>query len=189
MVKGVKSVDLTVLIDTSFNTVQSGFKFIIDGVQLVLGRLYDVRLAVANFHEVKFKLDQYIDEEDQLNALQNLSYRLQYGSRLAEGVHAVHTTIYNGSAGDRPGVQDVILVMLYTDDIIQESLEDSVAEAKSDGIHIIAVGIRTRSNHWQNILNMIVSEPLEDNQLIATSYEALLDMDKEIAEVIKRSIS
>ncbi|XP_033759962.1 collagen alpha-1(XIV) chain-like [Pecten maximus] len=186
----LRSVDLTVLLDFSKNTNETDFHAMISYVQHLVGQLHDVRLAAAVFGgvtSIKFRLDAFLNSSAQIEALEEISFSTITGNKIKRALNKIHGKIYNGSIGDRPEVQDVILIMFYPDDMFTSNLQETVTAVKSDGIHIVTVG-KAPSDDGYAILNMTASEPLEENILTVSEYSDLLGMESQILKAINLSL-
>ncbi|XP_069108399.1 uncharacterized protein [Argopecten irradians] len=192
-IEEAKSVDLTIMLDVSSTTNSTEFQDMIDSLPDVINKLYDVRLAVVFFGDlnpvVKFGLHQYNSTQDQINAIQALVYERKSGSKLAVAIDLVQNDIFNGLAGDRPDVKNVILIMVYPNNVRITDLETAASAARNDGSEIVIVSIDLKSDNGIYVLGLLSSDPINEDLVLAPSFAHLLDMGTEIVDAVMLKLS
>lgn len=185
-------IDLTVLVDGSKTITNANCQLITSMVKRLIDlfdqNTWDLRLAFAFFHgstDIKFGLDQYITKVSQKDAVDNVVYPDIGGNELGTALKDISNQIYSGSSGDRPGPQNVILVMLDPFDMSLTNLESDADIVKATGTHIMAVG-RTTTSAGLSVLHQIVSDPLADNSFTIASFDDLVGMETTILQAIAK---
>lgn len=176
--------------DVSKSIKSSGFNAIRNMVQRLIDlfdrNTWDLRLGYVFFCGytiINFRLDTYITKDDQREAVGNLGYPSRLGNELGGALMTISKEIYSGSPGDRPGQQNVILVILDPSDTVLTDLATNADKVKAAGINILALG-KTTSDSGKMVLHTIVSEPLADNTVTFASFADLVGMERSIFEAI-----
>ncbi|XP_061187015.1 collagen alpha-1(XII) chain-like [Saccostrea echinata] len=126
---------------------------------------------------VEFHLNTYNTKAELIDAIDKVPWR--YGStNTADGLKTMHEEMFSKANGDRPGVQNICIIM--TDGVSNINYERTIPEAKKarqKGIHIYAIGIALKD---LSEVNGIASQPACLNAFAVDSFDDLEDLDKKI---------
>ena len=112
----------------------SGFRFGTDDVRVGLVRF-------SNNGNVEFYLDDYKDLDEMLTRIGQVGY-IGGTTNTADGIQLANEMLFSGTGGDRPDVDNVMVVV--TDGYANERAGETIDEARKArrlGIRIIAVGV------------------------------------------------
>nr|KAG5687711.1 hypothetical protein BaRGS_024190 [Batillaria attramentaria] len=170
--------DLVFVLDASTSVTQPNFEQMKDFVKdfLSVGDIDNgyLRVGVVIYSTgvyVQFHLNTYTTRYQLLDAIDNIPYR--YGStNTADALKTVRTDMFTLGHGDRPGVQNVCI--LITDGVSNINSRRTIPEAEQArvaGIHIYAIGIGLTDTAE---LDGIASKPVEQYSFRFESYGDLM---------------
>ncbi|KAK7466021.1 hypothetical protein BaRGS_00037422, partial [Batillaria attramentaria] len=175
---GAREMDLVFVLDASTSVTQPNFEQMKDFVKdfLSVGDIDNgyLRVGVVIYSTgvyVQFHLNTYTTRYQLLDAIDNIPYR--YGStNTADALKTVRTDMFTLGHGDRPGVQNVCI--LITDGVSNINSRRTIPEAEQArvaGIHIYAIGIGLTDTAE---LDGIASKPVEQYSFRFESYGDLM---------------
>ena len=151
---GLSEVDLVIIIDASTSVTEKNYKkmlqFCKDLVDYADVDSGSVRIGVMIYStdvEPIFHLNRYTTSGDIKNAIDQIPYI--YGStNTADSLLELHSRFFTTSNGDRPGVDNIAIVL--TDGVSNINARRTIPEAEAargKGIHIYSVGMCSRLQH------------------------------------------
>ena len=165
------------ILDSSTSVTEANFvrvlqfcKDVISDADIDTGRVRVGALIYSSESEIMFHLNQFKSKEFVLDAIDEIPYI--YGStNTAEALRVVRTEMFTPMNGDRPNVDNV--VMLITDGISSINSQRTIPEAeaaKAGGIHIFTIGIGLEDT---TELNAIATDPASENSFVIPKFEEL----------------
>ncbi|XP_061187017.1 collagen alpha-1(XIV) chain-like [Saccostrea echinata] len=140
----------------------------------------EVRVGLMSFSTqvtIEFHLNTYYTKAEVVDAIDKVPWR--YGStNTADGLKTMHEEMFSKANGDRPGVQNICIIMADgTSNINEQRTIPEAKKARQKGIHIYAIGIAL----WDlNEVIGIASQPASLNAFAVNSFDDLEDLDKKI---------
>ncbi|XP_059170597.1 collagen alpha-4(VI) chain-like [Physella acuta] len=173
-------IDIVFVLDASFSVGVRNFKLTKDFVKdFLLESNIDngnVRVGVVIYSTedyIQFQLKDFSKKEDVYNAIDNIPYR--YGStNTADGLKTMRTVMFTAENGDRPGVDNIAIVVTdgYSNINSRRTIPDA-EEARAEGIHIYAIGIGLTEIKE---LDGIASKPVEENRFAVQAFSELREL-------------
>ena len=139
-----------------------------------------VRVGVnvfSNYNKVVFNLNTYDNKNDVFDAIDAVPYE-GASTFLQEALDTVRTEMFTEVNGDRDDVQNVAIVV--TDGVSQGNPIQSADEAKSEGIHIFAIGIGSNLDTVQ--LEGIANNPAD--MFLIENFDALAAIERNVFETV-----
>ena len=126
---------------------------------------------------VQFQLNSYNKKTEVYNAIDEIPYR--HGStNTADALRTMRSVMYTQENGDRPGVDNICIVV--TDGVSNINSRRTIPEAeqaRADGIHIYAIGIGLTDTKE---LDGIASKPVEENRFAVQEFTELRDLRQKV---------
>ena len=126
---------------------------------------------------IQFHLNEYKTKDDVYNAIDNIPYR--FGStNTADSLKTMHTEMFTRRNGDRPGVDNICI--LITDGVSNINSRRTIPEAEAargKNIHIYVIGIGLTDLRE---VDGIASKPVEDNRFAVQEFDELSAMKSKV---------
>ncbi len=134
---------------------------------------------------VQFQLNTHKTKAAVFSAIEAIPYR--FGStNTADGLKTMRTVMFTAENGDRPGVDNIAIVV--TDGVSNINNKRTIPEAeeaRAQGIHIYAIGIGLTETKE---LDGIASKPVEENTFFVQDFSELVELrDKVFSAMCKFS--
>ena len=176
-----EEVDLVLVLDSSgsvgpknFGKVKNFIKKFLKAADIDGGK---VRVGIdvySTFDEVAFNLNTFNSKADIFSAIDALPYKGQ-GTKTGRALETMRTEMFTVANGDRPDVDNVVLVI--TDGESFDTPIPVADAARADGIHIYAIGVGlTETEELRGIAN----KPSVQNVFIIDDFSGLDDLDKQV---------
>ncbi|GFR78016.1 collagen alpha-3(VI) chain [Elysia marginata] len=173
-------IDLVFVLDASTSVTEPNFELMKDFVKDFLYEADidggNVRVGVIIYStqdHVEFQMNTYRTKADVYNAVDEIPYR--YGStNTADALKTMRTQMFTRANGDRPGVENICIVV--TDGVSNINARRTIPEAeqaRGEGIHIYAIGIGLSDTRE---LDGIASKPVEENRFAVQEFSELRDL-------------
>ncbi|CAG5115730.1 unnamed protein product, partial [Candidula unifasciata] len=184
------SIDIVFLLDSSSTTGTTNFNemktFVHEFLQFADVDSGEIRVSVVSYSDsamVQFQLNTYTTKVLMNNAINSLQYR-PGGSNLADALKILRTTVFTRNNGDRPDVNNVVILLSASDANVNAALATQEADStRSAGIQIFGVGIGHRSS---GLMDSIVSRPLEEHRFMISTFSQLLPLIPEVYNKFNR---
>ena len=119
---------------------------------------------------IQFHLNTYTDKIGVFNAIDQIPYR--YGStNTADALQTMRSTMFTIVNGDRPGIQNICIVL--TDGVSNINSRRTIPEAEAthnQGIHVYAIGIGLTETRE---LDGIASKPVDEYRFAVDDFNQL----------------
>ncbi|KAK3783392.1 hypothetical protein RRG08_001852 [Elysia crispata] len=173
-------IDLVFVLDASTSVTEPNFELMKDFVKDFLYEADidsgNVRVGVIIYStqdHIEFQMNTYNTKADVYNAIDEIPYR--YGStNTADALKTMRTEMFTRGNGDRPGVENICIVV--TDGVSNINARRTIPEAeqaRSIGIHIYAIGIGLSDTRE---LDGIASKPVDENRFAVQEFSELRDL-------------
>ena len=178
------SADLVFLLDSSGSMSTSEFQQMKDFVKDFISDADvdggNVRVAVNVFSKesnIEFNLNTHSSKADILAAVDAIDYK-GGSTNVADGILTTRTEMFAVANGDRPGVDNIIILM--SDGKSTKNTKRTIPEAelaRNEGIHIytIAIGYQDLSE-----LDAISSKPVDENRFVIENFGKLKELKKKV---------
>lgn len=177
---GDAKIDLVFVLDASTSVTEPNYRLMKNFVKDFLAEAEidsgNVRVAVIIYSTedyVQFQLNTYRTQADVFNAIDAIPYR--HGStNTADALRTMRTQMFTQSNGDRPGVENIAVVV--TDGVSNINSRRTITEAeqaRADGIHIYAIGIGLSET---TELDGIASKPVDENRFAVQDFSELREL-------------
>ncbi|ESO87963.1 hypothetical protein LOTGIDRAFT_126742, partial [Lottia gigantea] len=177
-------IDLVVILDASTSVTEPNFKLMLEFLKDFLSIADidrgNVRVGVVIYStkdHIQFHLNQYRSKQDIYNAIDNIPYR--FGStNTADALKTMHREMFTQRNGDRPGVDNICI--LITDGISNINSRRTIPEAeaaRSKNIHIYVIGIGLTDLRE---VDGIASKPVEENRFAVQEFDELSAMKNKV---------
>ena len=140
----------------------------------------NVRVGVIIYStedHIQFHLNTFTSKSEVETAVDNIPYR--YGStNTADALKTMRTVMFTAGNGDRPGVDNIAIVL--TDGVSNINGRRTIPEAeeaRASNIHIYVIGIGIQDLRE---VNGIASPPIEDNVFAVNSFDELEPLRNEV---------
>lgn len=140
----------------------------------------NVRVGVLTYSTdvyIQFHLNQHRTKDALLKAIAQIPYN--HGStNTADGLKTMRTQMFVPAMGDRPGVENIAVVL--TDGVSNINSRRTIPEAdlaRDQGITVYAIGIGIRDTRE---IDGIANKPLEKYRFNVDDFAALKDIDRQI---------
>ena len=139
-----------------------------------------VRIGVNVFSSksyIEFNLNSYSTKAEIFTALDNIDYK-KGSTNIADALKKTRTKMFTVANGDRPGVENIIILM--TDGKSTKNTKRTIPEAeitRDAGIHIYAVAIGY--DDFTEI-DAIASKPVNENRFAIENFDGLEELKKNI---------
>ncbi|KAH9490807.1 Collagen alpha-4(VI) chain, partial [Bulinus truncatus] len=185
--------DLVFVLDASTSVTGSKFELMKDFVKdFLLDADIDggnVRVGVVIYSDadyVKFQMKDHSKKADVYNAINDITYR--YGGRnTADALRTMRSVMFTPENGDRPGVNNVAVVV--TDGVSNINSRRTVPEAeqaRAKGIHIYAIGIGLTTTKE---LDGIANKPIDENRLAVQDFTELRGLRQKVFSALCSTLS
>ena len=139
-----------------------------------------VRIGVNVFSSksyIEFNLNSYSTKAEIFTALDNIDYK-KGSTNIADALKKTRTKMFTVANGDRPGVDNIIILM--SDGKSTKNTKRTIPEAelaRNEGIHIytIAIGYQDLSE-----LDAISSKPVDENRFVIENFGKLKELKKKV---------
>lgn len=171
-------------LEDSFETSMRLTKRIVQGLNFAGGRTRVGVMTYSDSSTIQFNLNEYSDKASVLNAI---SFAQVSGfTNTQDALRVLRTQMFN-SAGDRPGVQNVAIVM--TDGLSNVQQDNTIPEAQlaqQSGITVMAVGIQDQDGINYVEIEGISSNPSTTNSFFLTddNEDAISAMANSILDIL-----
>ncbi|KAH9490803.1 Collagen alpha-4(VI) chain [Bulinus truncatus] len=176
--------DLVFVLDVSSSLTEPNFDLMKGFVKYFLFNADidggNVRVGVVIYSDadyVQFQLNNYSKKAYVLDAIDGIPYR--YGSRnTADALRTMRSVMFTLENGDRPGVDNVAVVV--TDGVSNINSTRTVPEAeqaRAEGIHIYAIGIGLTD---AKELDGIASKPVDENRFAVPDLTELRGLKQKV---------
>jgi Mg-chelatase subunit ChlD len=177
-------IDLVFVLDASTSVTEPNYVLMKNFVKDFLSEADidngNVRVGVVIYSTadyVQFHLNEYRTKADVYKAIDAMPYR--FGStNTADALRAMRTQMFTVGNGDRPDVDNIAVVV--TDGISNINARRTIPEAeqaRSDGIHIYAIGIGLSET---TELDGIASKPVDENRFAVQDFSELRDLRQKV---------
>lgn len=170
-------IDLAILLDASGSVELKNFELMKDFVRELIPVVDEggnnVRVGVIVFESnasVQFYLRSFKTRNDVLNAIRKIKYTEGSSTNTAVALEYMRTTMFNGTKGDRPNVDNVAILMTDGKSDNTSLTVAAARRAKEQGVTIYAIGI---DNPNTVELDDIASEPLNQTRLDLSNFTQL----------------
>ena len=172
------------VLDASTSVTEPNFELMKDFVKdFLLDADIDsgnVRVGVIIYSDadyIQFHMNAHSRKSDVYNAIDDIPYR--YGStNTADALKTMRSVMFTQQNGDRPGVDNVAVVL--TDGVSNINSRKTVPEAeqaRAEGIHIYAIGIGLTDTKE---LDGIASKPIDENRFAVQDFSELRDLRQKV---------
>ncbi|XP_062585272.1 cartilage matrix protein-like isoform X2 [Saccostrea cucullata] len=176
--------DLVFILDSStsigydyFNKMTAFVKKFLQAANIVCGETRVGLMSYSTRVTIEFQLNTYDTKTELIDAVDKIPWR--YGStNTADALKTMHEEMFSYANGDRPGVQNICIIM--TDGVSNINNGRTIPEAekaRKKGIHIYAIGIALK-DLWE--VNDFASQPGCLNAFVVDIFDDLEDLDKKI---------
>ncbi|KAK3783391.1 hypothetical protein RRG08_001851, partial [Elysia crispata] len=177
-------IDLVFVLDASTSVTEPNFELMKDFVKDFLYEADidsgNVRVGVIIYStqdHIEFQMNTYNTKADVYNAIDEIPYR--YGStNTADALKTMRTEMFTRRNGDRPGVENICIVV--TDGVSNINARRTIPEAeqaRAEGIHIYAIGIGLSDTRE---LDGIASKPVDENRFAVQEFSELRDLRQKV---------
>uniref|UniRef100_A0A8C4NEY5 Uncharacterized protein n=1 Tax=Eptatretus burgeri TaxID=7764 RepID=A0A8C4NEY5_EPTBU len=176
--------DLVFLVDGSSSVNVENFRLVKDFLSRVISYLPHIgadgtQVAVIQYSDQpmsEVQLNRYRDQSLLLQAVQAIPFR-GGGTLTGHAIQYVLHMIFQSSAGTRPGVPRILVVL--TDGQSLDSVERPAQEASASGLTVYAVGVGEAN---RNELQQIARDPRR--VFYANSFEDLIHLEANLSQGI-----
>ncbi|XP_063412871.1 protein crumbs-like isoform X2 [Mytilus trossulus] len=181
---GRAKVDIVIILDTSTSVgpvnLQKMKKFCKDFLTKADLGSENIQVGIVSFSfvgRIEFHLNTYSSSQDIIKAIDAITYR--HGSTNTFGaLKTMRSQMFTAANGDRDGVPNVVLILIDGVSNVNSARTIPEAErARSEGIHIYAVGIGLRGFRE---LNAIASRPASENSFNVQNFDELAALNDKV---------
>ena len=177
--------DLVFILDTSTSVTKPNFLLMLDFLKyfLVPANIQDdnVRVGIVIYSTrvfIQFQMSDYIgNKRGVYQAIDKIPY--EYGStNTYGGLNTMRTQMFLPETGDRPDVDNVVI--LITDGVSNINARRTIPEAekaRDQGIRIYVIGIGLTDTKE---IDGIASRPLDENRFTVQEFSELQDMRQKV---------
>ena len=131
-------------------------------------------------NDVIFNLNTYDNKNDVFGAINAIDHRDGYPTNIPGALDTVRTEMFTAANGDRADVSNIAIVV--TDGESNGDPIKSADEARSEGIHILVIGIGPSKNIDQ--LKGMANKPAEDNLFLIDGFIGLDAIKEQVFEAV-----
>ncbi|CAG2185535.1 COL6A [Mytilus edulis] len=181
---GQAKVDIVIILDSStsvgddnYQKMKNFCKDFLKNADLDSGNIRAGIVSYSTGVHIEFQMNDYGTSQDIMDAIDAIPYR--YGStNTADGLKTMRSQMFTAANGDRDGVPNVVLIL--TDGVSNINSRRTIPEAeqaRSEGIHIYAVGIGLTDTRE---LDAMASEPASENSFNVQSFDELAVLSDQV---------
>ncbi len=176
---------MVIILDTSTSVTEPNFRLMQDFLKyFLIGANIDddnVRVGIVIYSTrvyIQFQMNTYAgNKRGVYQAIDNIPYK--YGStNTYSGLNTMRTKMFLPTTGDRPGVDNVCI--LITDGVSNINARRTIPEAekaRDQDIHIYVIGIGLTDTRE---IDGIASRPIEDNRFTVQEFSELTVMREKV---------
>ncbi|KAH9490805.1 Collagen alpha-4(VI) chain [Bulinus truncatus] len=167
----------TIVTEPNFDLMKGFLKYFLFDADINGGNVRVGVVIYSNAVYVQFQLNDYSKKAYVYDAIDDIPYR--YGSRnTADALRTMRSVMFTPENGDRPGVDNVAVVV--TDGVSNINSRRTVPEAeqaRAKGIHIYAIGIGLTD---AKELDGIASKPVDENRFAVQDLTELRGLRQKV---------
>ncbi|BFZ04239.1 hypothetical protein BsWGS_07278 [Bradybaena similaris] len=184
------NIDIVFVMDSSSTTGATNFQemktFVHEFLQFADVDSGEIRVAIVTYSDtanVQFYLNTYHTKVLMNNAINSLQYQ-PGGANLADALRLLRTNVFTRNSGDRPDVNNVVILLSANDVSSNLALASAEADAtRAAGIQIFGVGIGHRNSH---LMDNVVSRPQEEHRFMINTFQQLRPLISEVYNKFNR---